>query len=200
MLNALVFCCLCFIICFAFQVVSCPELQDQPYSADVSLVAENQHVHPITRSSSRWLVSSPGAAQEDAALPSEHHSIHLCRELEPYLSATSDPAEEKDAGAETEACPSTGHTQQQQPPTVFNNPAHYYLYNRLVDFLTSRDIVCQQINKVVQACQPGDVVIRDALCRLGVAQIKTEKEGDSECGMKVETPEGGETYRVVLPE
>ncbi|TWW54961.1 HMG domain-containing protein 3 HMG box-containing protein 3 [Takifugu flavidus] len=194
------------------QVVSCPELQDQPYSADVSLV-ETHHVHPITKSSSCWLVCSPGAAQEDAAFPSEHHSIHLCRELEPYVSLISDPAEGNDMAAEgkgqtddaaddvtserSDACSSADRVRQQ--PAVFNNPAYYYLYNRLVDFLTSRDIVCQQINKVVQACQPGDVVIRDALCRLGVAQIKTEKEEDGE--MKVQTHEGGaETYRVVLPE
>ncbi|TNM98742.1 hypothetical protein fugu_013306 [Takifugu bimaculatus] len=76
------------------QVVSCPELQDQPYSADVSLV-ETHHVHPITKSSSCWLVCSPGAAQEDAAFPSEHHSIHLCRELEPYVSLISGPSRRK---------------------------------------------------------------------------------------------------------
>lgn len=194
-----------------FQVVSCPELQDQPYSADVSLVAENQHVHPITKSSSCWLVCSPGAAREDAAFLSEHHSIHLCRELEPYVSLISAPAEGEpqsddavdaltsEASEASEASLSVNRVRQQ--PAVFNNPAYYYLYNRLVDFLTSRDIVCQQINKVVQACQPGDVVIRDALCRLGVAQIKTEKEEDGESGMKAQTPEGGtETYRVVLPE
>lgn len=190
--------------------MSCPELQDQPYSADVSLV-EIQHVHPITKSSSCWLVCSLGSAQEDAAFPSEHHSIHLCRELEPYVSLISDLAEGKDTDGQTdsaaddstsetsEACSSVNRVRQQ--PAVFNNPAYYYLYNRLVDFLTSRDIVCQQINKVVQACQPGDVVIRDALCRLGVAQIKTEKEEDSESDTKVQTQEGGtETYRVVLPE
>lgn len=197
--------------------MSCPELQDQPYSADVSLVAENQHVHPITKSSSCWLVCSPGAAQDDAAAVwlSEHHSVHLCRELEPYVSLIFDPAEGNDAAAEgkrqaddaadgltsetSEACSSVSRVRQQ--PAVFNNPAYYYLYNRLVDFLTSRDIVCQQINRVVQACQPGDVVIRDALCRLGVAQIKTEKEEDGDGGMKVQTHEGGtEAYRVVLPE
>lgn len=102
-----------------------------------------------------------------------------------------------DDSERSDVCSSVDRVRQQ--PAVFNNPAYYYLYNRLVDFLTSRDIVCQQINKVVQACQPGDVVIRDALCRLGVAQIKTEKEEDGE--MKVQTQEGGaETYRVLLPE
>lgn len=55
------------------------------------------------------------------------------------------------------------------------------------------------INQVVKACQPGEVVIRDALYRLGVAQINTEKEENEGCVM--ETQEGGtETYEVVLPE
>lgn len=61
--------------------------------------------------------------------------------------------------------------------------------------------MCQQINQVVQACQPGQVVIRDALCRLGVAQINTEKEEDEESGMEGQIQEGGtETYEVLLPE
>uniref|UniRef100_A0A3Q3W5X9 HMG box domain-containing protein n=1 Tax=Mola mola TaxID=94237 RepID=A0A3Q3W5X9_MOLML len=139
-------------------VVSCAGLQDQPYSADLSLVAENQQVHPITKSPCCWLVHPPGAVQEHPASPPEHHSMVLCRDLEPYSTEISNCV--------------------RQQPVVFNNPAYYYLYNRLVDFLTSRDIVCQQINQVVQACQPGEVVIRDALCRLGVAQINTEKEDE----------------------
>uniref|UniRef100_A0A8D2MW46 HMG box domain-containing protein n=1 Tax=Zonotrichia albicollis TaxID=44394 RepID=A0A8D2MW46_ZONAL len=60
------------------------------------------------------------------------------------------------------------------------NPTHYYLYNRLMDFLTSREIVNRQIQEIVQSCQPGEVVIRDALYRLGVAQIKTETEEEEE--------------------
>ncbi|KAK1904305.1 HMG domain containing protein 3 [Dissostichus eleginoides] len=141
------------------EFVSCAELQEQPYSADLSLAAENQQVHPITKSSCCWLVHPPGAA-----LPSEHHSMSLCRDLEPYA-------------------------------------AYYYLYNRLVDFLTSRDIVSEQINQVVKACQPGEVVIRDALYRLGVAQIDTEKEEDEGIGVEVQTQEEGtETCEVVLNE
>lgn len=132
--------------------------------------------------------------------------MDLCRELEPYVSLISEPAEESPEtdGAADDSTPETPEassslSRMRQQPVVFNNPAYYYIYNRLVDFLTSRDIVCQQINKVVQACQPGDVVIRDALCRLGVAQIKTEKEEGE--GMKGQTQEAGdETYRVVLPE
>uniref|UniRef100_A0A3B4ZHE3 HMG domain-containing protein 3-like n=1 Tax=Stegastes partitus TaxID=144197 RepID=A0A3B4ZHE3_9TELE len=147
------------------EFVSCAELQDQPYSADLSLVAENQQIHPITKSSSCWLVHPPGAAQEPPA--PEHHSLFLCKDLEPYISLA----------------------------------AYYYLYNRLVDFLTSRDIVSQQINQVVKACQPGEVVIRDALYRLGVAQINTEKEEDEGSGMEEQIQEEGtETYEVVLPE
>ena len=49
-----------------------------------------------------------------------------------------------------------------------------------MDFLTSREIVNRQIHDIVQSCQPGEVVIRDTLYRLGVAQIKTEVEEDGE--------------------
>lgn len=87
---------------------------------------------------------------------------------------------------------------------VFSNTAYYYLYNRLVDYLTSRDIVSQQINQVVKACQPGEVVIRDALYRLGVAQINTEKEeegGGSEIEPQTQDSGAGK-YEVeaVVPE
>lgn len=198
-----------------YQVVACPELQDQPYSADLSLVAENRHVHPITKSSCCWLVHPSGAARERPALPSEHHSMELCRELEPYISLIADLEQtENNVGADqkelvdkaeddltdtSKVCSSVNHVRQQ--PVVFDNPAYYYLYNRLVDFLTSRDIVCQQINQVVQACQPGEVVIRDALCQLGVAQINTEKQDDDESGLNLQTQEGGtETYEVSLSE
>ncbi|KAG8004068.1 HMG domain-containing protein 3 [Nibea albiflora] len=179
---------------------------------------ENQQVHPITKSSCCWLVHPPGAAQEPPALPSEHHSMVLCKDLEPYISLMAELEEEKeeegDKGAEqkeqtdkaendstekSEDCTSVGRVRRQ--PLVFNNTAYYYLYNRLVDFLTSRDIVSQQINQVVKACQPGEVVIRDALYRLGVAQINTEKEEDEGSGMEGQTQEEGtEMYEVVLPE
>ncbi|TKS72412.1 HMG domain-containing protein 3 HMG box-containing protein 3 [Collichthys lucidus] len=200
------------------EFVSCAELQDQPYSADLSLVAENQQVHPITRSSCCWLVHPPGAPQEPPTLPLEHHSMVLCKDLEPYVSLIAElekereeedvkEAEQKeqcdkaenDPTEKSEDCTSVGRVRQQ--PMVFNNTAYYYLYNRLVDFLTSRDIVNQQINQVVKACQPGEVVIRDALYRLGVAQINTEKEEDEGSGKEGQTQEEGtEMYEVVLPE
>ncbi|KAM8732457.1 HMG domain-containing protein 3 isoform 2-T2 [Acanthopagrus schlegelii] len=195
------------------EFVSCAELQDQPYSADLSLVAENQQVHPITKSSCCWLVHPPGAAQEPPAPPSEHHSMALCRDLEPYCGLITEPKnkekqEEDDEGAEqteemdkAEKGPTGKSEDSSSVPVVFNNTAYYYLYNRLIDFLTSRDIVSQQINHVVKACQPGEVVIRDALYRLGVAQINTEKEEDEGSGMEGQIQEGGtETYEVVLPE
>lgn len=139
----------------------------------------------------------------------------LCKELEPYISLITELEEkEEEEGAEQKEqrdkaesdvteklqdCSPVNHVRQQ--PVVFNNPAYYYLYNRLVDFLTSRDIVCQQINQVVQDCQPGQVVIRDALCRLGVAQINTEREEDERSGMDEQIQEAGtETYEVLLPE
>uniref|UniRef100_A0A8C6MH97 HMG-box containing 3 n=1 Tax=Nothobranchius furzeri TaxID=105023 RepID=A0A8C6MH97_NOTFU len=132
--------------------VLCSELQDQPYSADLSLVAENQQIHPVTKSLSCWLVHPPGVSPGPPA--SEHHSMALCSDLEPYCALAD--------------CSSKGQ------PIIFTNAAYYYLHNRLVDFLTSRELVNQQISQVVKTCQPGEVVIRDALYRLGVAHINTE--------------------------
>lgn len=53
----------------------------------------------------------------------------------------------------------------------------YYIYI-LLDFLSSRDIVNEQISQVVKVCQPGEVVIRDALYRLGVANVNPERGED----------------------
>ncbi|XP_023251962.1 HMG domain-containing protein 3 isoform X2 [Seriola lalandi dorsalis] len=200
------------------EFVSCAELQDQPYSADLSLVAENQQVHPITKSSSCWLVHPPGAEQPPEPPAPEHHSMSHCRDLEPYISLVAELEKEKeeedDEGPEqkentdkaekdttekSEDCSSVNRARWR--PVVFSNTAYYYLYNRMVDYLTSREIVSQQINQVVKACQPGEVVIRDALYRLGVAQINTEKEEEEGSVIDEQTQEGGtETYEVVLPE
>ncbi|XP_026186675.1 HMG domain-containing protein 3 [Mastacembelus armatus] len=200
--------------------VSCAGLQNQPCSADLSLLAENQQLHPITKSSSCWLIHPPGMQQslECSASPLEHHSMSLCRDLEPYVSMVAElekkreeekqeEAEEKeqtvraekDSTERSEDCSSVNCARRQ--PIVFNNTAYYYLYNRLVDFLSSRDIVSQQVNQVVKACQPGEVVIRDALYLLGVAQISTVKVGDEGSETEGQTQAGGtETYEAAQPE
>lgn len=187
--------------------MSCPELQDVSHSADLSLVAENQQVHPITKCSACWMVRPPGAAQTPAS--PEHNSMLLCRDLEPYVSLVAElvakkeeenEAAENDSEEKSENCSAASFTNKQ--PILFNNTAYYYLYNRLVDFLTSRDIVSQQISQVLKACQSGEVVIRDALYRLGVAQINTEKDEDDE-GQGTEGQaegEASETHMVVLAE
>ncbi|KAM4732458.1 HMG domain-containing protein 3 isoform 2-T2 [Anableps anableps] len=191
------------------EFVTCPELQDQPYTADLSLVVENQQVHPITKSSSCWLVCPPAAAQETP--PQEHHSMIRCRDLEPYISLLTELDTEKKEehhqeeklkeqtdGSEMDSLkePEDHKTQQNKQPMIFNNTAYYYLYNRLVDFLSSRDIVNQQISQVVKACQPGEVVIRDSLYRLGVAQINTDE--DEGTRLDTQTEEGGEKQQMVL--
>ncbi|KAJ8405471.1 hypothetical protein AAFF_G00319440 [Aldrovandia affinis] len=147
------------------EYVSCAELQDQQYSMDLS-GAENSQVHPITKSPSRWIVH-PGEVGEGPPA-ARHHALSLCQELEPYRSVVAGLAEERPDG------------ELRSKPLAFDNAAYYYLYNRLVDFLTSKDIVNQQIGDVLQGCQPGEVVIRDALYRLGVAQINTEVEPEEE--------------------
>ncbi|XP_063269233.1 HMG domain-containing protein 3 isoform X3 [Prinia subflava] len=146
--------------------VSCPELLDQHYSVDMT-VSEHSLQHPITKSSARRVVHT-GSEQSSPWEPTaRHRCISLCRELEPY-------------GAIITAINDSRTSNVRQRPITFENPTHYYLYNRLMDFLTSREIVNRQIQEVVQSCQPGEVVIRDALYRLGVAQIKTETEEDEE--------------------
>ncbi|KFW78543.1 HMG domain-containing protein 3, partial [Manacus vitellinus] len=146
--------------------VSCPELLDQHYSVDMT-VAEHSVQHPITKSSARRIVHT-GSEQNSSRDPTaRHHCISLCRELEPYGTVIAAISDSKTSNI-------------RQRPITFENPTHYYLYNRLMDFLTSREIVNRQIQEVVQSCQPGEVVIRDALYRLGVAQIKTETEEDEE--------------------
>jgi len=141
------------------QYVSCPELQDQPYSLDLTATESNPHLHPLTKSSSRWIVRPDRPDGPDA-----QHAMSLCKELEPYAGIVSEMWEQSEGEPRREAL-------------VFDNAAYYYLYNRLLDFLSSRDIVNQQIAEVLSACQPGEVVmIRDALYRLGVAQINTDPE------------------------
>ncbi|XP_024594044.1 HMG domain-containing protein 3 isoform X4 [Neophocaena asiaeorientalis asiaeorientalis] len=145
--------------------VSCPELLDQHYTVDMS-EAEHSVQHPVTKTATRRIVHA--GTQPSPGDPSAgHHSLALCPELAPYAAILSSFADSKPNSV-------------RQRPIAFDNATHYYLYNRLVDFLTSREIVNRQIHDVVQSCQPGEVVIRDTLYRLGVAQIKTETEEDAE--------------------
>lgn len=153
-------------LCLFPQYVSCPELLDQHYSVDMT-VAEHSLQHPITKSSSRRIVHTGSEQNSHRDPTARHHCISLCRELEPY-------------GAIIAAINDSKTSNVRQRPVTFENATHYYLYNRLMDFLTSREIVNRQIQEIVQSCQPGEVVIRDALYRLGVAQIKTETEEDEE--------------------
>uniref|UniRef100_G1N564 HMG box domain-containing protein n=1 Tax=Meleagris gallopavo TaxID=9103 RepID=G1N564_MELGA len=146
--------------------VSCPELLDQHYSVDMT-VAEHSVQHPITKSTARRIVHTGLEHNSHHDPTARHHCISLCRELEPYSTIITAISDSKTSNI-------------RQRPITFENATHYYLYNRLMDFLTSREIVNRQIQEIVQSCQPGEVVIRDALYRLGVAQIKTETEEDEE--------------------
>ncbi|XP_065130063.2 HMG domain-containing protein 3 [Paramisgurnus dabryanus] len=154
------------------QYVSCSELQDQQYTLDLSITESNPQLHPITKSASRWIVRLDSSnhlhGDRDA-----HHAMTLCRELEPYVDVASEICHESD----NETSENDGVSAIRRKALVFDNAAYYYLYNRLVDFLSSRDIVNQQIAEVLNACQPGEVVmIRDALYRLGVAHINSDEQ------------------------
>uniref|UniRef100_A0A803SKN3 HMG-box containing 3 n=1 Tax=Anolis carolinensis TaxID=28377 RepID=A0A803SKN3_ANOCA len=148
------------------RYVSCPELLDRHYNVDMSST-EHSVQHPVTKSASRRVVHS-GTEQSNQYDPtSRHRSLSLCRELEPYSAVIT-------------AINGSTTSNARQRPITFDSATHYYLYNRLMDFLSSREIVNRQIHEIVQSCQPGEVVIRDTLYRLGVAQIKTEMDEDEE--------------------
>ncbi|GCC21953.1 HMG domain-containing protein 3 isoform X1 [Chiloscyllium punctatum] len=142
--------------------VSCPELLDQHYAMDV-LLTENNIQHPITKSNARRIVYHDKDQSTGKNTTAGHHSISLCSELGPYSDVL-------------ESIPDSKVQNVRQKSITFENATYYFLYNRLVDFLTSRDIVNQQISEVLQSCQPGEVVIRDSLYRLGIAHLNTESE------------------------
>lgn len=131
-------------------------------------MTETEHSiqHPVTKTATRRIVHA--GTQPNPGDPSTgHHSLALCPELAPYATILASIVDSKPNSV-------------RQRPIAFDNATHYYLYNRLMDFLTSREIVNRQIHDIVQSCQPGEVVIRDTLYRLGVAQIKTETEEEGE--------------------
>ncbi|XP_067899991.1 HMG domain-containing protein 3 isoform X2 [Heterodontus francisci] len=142
--------------------VSCPELLDQHYTMDVT-VTENNVQHPVTKSNARRIVCHDTDQSAERNTMTRHHSISLCNELEPYSDVL-------------KTIPDSKVDNMRHKAITFENATYYYLYNRLVDFLTSRDIVNQQISEVLQSCQPGEVVIRDSLYRLGIAHLNTESE------------------------
>lgn len=131
-------------------------------------MTETEHSvqHPVTKTATRRIVHA-GTQPSPGTSSAGHHSLTLCPELAPYTTILASIADSKPNSV-------------RQRPIAFDNATHYYLYNRLIDFLTSREIVNRQIHDIVQSCQPGEVVIRDTLYRLGVAQIKTETEEEGE--------------------
>ncbi|XP_057705691.1 HMG domain-containing protein 3 [Corythoichthys intestinalis] len=181
------------------EFVSCAELQEKPYNDDLSTTRDNGHLHPYTKSPFRWLVHPPTLSpSHETSLP-EHHSMALCKDLEHLICTVTQITgeeivkDEKQSHQSSVNCLRTQHV-------LFSNPAHYYLYNRLLDFLSSRDIVNEQINQVVKVCQPGEVVIRDTLYRLGVANINLVEEEEQK-SVEEEPKQGTEMmYEVVLPE
>lgn len=122
--------------------------------------------------------------------------MSLCKELEPYTGMVTEMCDQSEA--ETNNNDSVAV---RCKALVFENAAYYYLYNRLLDFLSSRDIVNQQIAEVLSACQPGEVVmIRDALYRLGVAQINADQQEVEEegAGGELEKHSDGVVFEEVM--
>lgn len=127
----------------------------------------------------RYIVH-PGDPSLSLSSSDPHRALTLCKELQSYSSLVSSISSGLE---ENESEPGL---KGKQRLLMFNNAAHYYLYNRLVDFLSSRDVVSQQMAEVLKVCQQGEVVlIRDALYRLGVAQLNREDE-EKDCIGEVE--------------
>ncbi|XP_061643148.1 HMG domain-containing protein 3 isoform X3 [Phyllopteryx taeniolatus] len=187
------------------EFVSCAELHEKPYNAELSTLGQNEHVHPLTKSSSCWLVHPPDSSPSHETAVPEHHSMALCKDLEHLICTVTqinkeDIEEQKQMVDDEQQGNQSSVNSLRTQRVLLNNPAHYYLYNRLLDFLSSRDIVTEQINQVLKVCQPGEVVIRDALYRLGVANINLEREEGKKTEVE-ELKQGTETaYEVVLPE
>lgn len=140
---------------------------------DLSSVDTISRVHPHTKSSLRYVVhpGDPTLSSSSSTSSDPHRALTLCKELQSYSGLVSSIS----SGLEDGESRSGGKAKQRT--LMFNNAAHYYLYNRLLDFLNSREVVSQQMAEVLKVCQQGEVVmIRDALYRLGVAQLNREDE------------------------
>uniref|UniRef100_A0A8C4R411 HMG-box containing 3 n=1 Tax=Eptatretus burgeri TaxID=7764 RepID=A0A8C4R411_EPTBU len=158
--------------------MSIPELAENIYGEDE--IEEPGEVrepdkHPITHSTTRYLLS-----------PSSQNplrSLQSCAELNAYATAVSENLAARHTAVD------------------FDSPSHYFLFGRLVDFITSKEVVNVQISSVVANCQPGQVVIRDGLFRIAVAQIEPEAQPgdlnsdtrDVERAIVLSAEESGET-------
>uniref|UniRef100_UPI00359000D5 HMG domain-containing protein 3 isoform X2 n=1 Tax=Myxine glutinosa TaxID=7769 RepID=UPI00359000D5 len=158
--------------------MSIPELAENIYGEDeMEEPGEVQEPdkHPITHSTTRYLLS-----------PSSQNplrSLQSCSELSTYTTAVSENLAARHTAVD------------------FYSPCHYFLFGRLLDFITSKEVVNIQISSVVANCQPGQVVIRDGLFRIAVAQIEPEVQPgdlnsdtrDMERAIVLSAEESGET-------
>ncbi|XP_077464848.1 HMG domain-containing protein 3 [Stigmatopora argus] len=177
------------------ETVSCPELGETAHDVEPSATKDDGGaVHPRTGSPWRRLAHPPAPSGSHETAPPDHHSMALCKDLEHLVGAVTQITHGGSDGRESP------RARLRTQRVLFHNPAHYYLYNRLLDFLSSRDIVNEQIERALKACRPGEVVVRDALYRLGVANVDLAQEGEPKSG--AEEVRGGTemAYQVVLPE
>ncbi|XP_077588917.1 HMG domain-containing protein 3 [Stigmatopora nigra] len=193
------------------ETVSCPELGETARADEPSAIEDDGGgaAHPRTGSTWRRLAHPPAPPGNREAAPPDHHSMALCKELEHLVGAVTQISHGGSDGGESP------WARLRTQRVMSDNPAHYYLYNRLLDFLSSRDIVNEQIERALKACRPGEVVVRDALYRLGVANVANLaqeaelKSGAEEVTGGAEEVTGGAeevtggaemAYQVVLPE
>ena len=109
-------------------------------------------MHPLTLTTNRYIV---GDRFHDSIKTSGHkketckfHHIDLCPELREYKSVTSEVINSKIKSTRLQS------SNQQ-------NLAHYFIYNRLMDYWHNRNIVDKQYKAMASNMCPGETIIRD---------------------------------------
>ena len=114
-------------------------------------------VHPLTQTTDRYIV---GDRFHDVPTTSGHkretckyHNMKYCPELLQYQSVTSEVINSRIKRVRLQS------SSQQ-------NPAHYFFYNRLMDYSHNMAIVSKQYRSIHAQLQKGETIVRDSLYRL----------------------------------
>ena len=114
-------------------------------------------IHPLSQTTDRYIVgdrfhdglTTSGHKQETC----KYHNMKYCPELLNYQSVTSEVINSK-----TKSVRLQSSSQQ--------NPAHYFFYNRLMDYWHNKEIVARQLRNLHSKIKDGEVIVRDCLYRM----------------------------------
>ena len=140
-----------------------PELKDahsQPVPASVQIMEEHSYsrsiIHPLTQTVNRYIV---GDRVHDGPKTSGHkrdtcrfNNMKWCPELLSFQSVTFEVINSRIKSIRLES------SSQQ-------NFAHYFFYNRLMDYWNNLSVVTKQLKQMQDKAQNGEVIIRDKLHR-----------------------------------